>query len=187
MYTLMCVYGWICINMGCRVLWFKTWARVWILPPSFVALFLKNYLTSFMWPYHLPTCTLRIIVSLFEFEKGMATHFGIPAWRIPWTEEPGGLQSMALQRVGHDWANNTHTWDNLFTFKLLLGYSWFIIVFFIFIWSIIALQCHVGFCSITAWIAICVLMPCPSWASLHLPHPIPLGNHRALNWAPCAI
>jgi len=55
-----------------------------------------------MWPYNLPTCTLRIIVSLFEFEKGMATHFGIPAWRIPWTEEPGGLQSMALQRVGHD-------------------------------------------------------------------------------------
>ena len=35
-------------------------------------------------------------------EKGMATHFRILAWRIPWTEEPGGLQSMRLQRVGHD-------------------------------------------------------------------------------------
>ena len=35
-------------------------------------------------------------------EKGMATHFSILAWRIPWTEEPGGLQSMRLQRVGHD-------------------------------------------------------------------------------------
>ena len=35
-------------------------------------------------------------------EKGMATHSSIPAWRIPWTEEPGGLQSMRLQRVGHD-------------------------------------------------------------------------------------
>ena len=32
----------------------------------------------------------------------MATHFNILAWRIPWTEEPGGLQSMGLQRVGHD-------------------------------------------------------------------------------------
>ena len=32
-------------------------------------------------------------------EKGMATHFIIPAWRIPWTEEPGELQSMGLQRV----------------------------------------------------------------------------------------
>ena len=35
-------------------------------------------------------------------EKGMATHFSILAWRIPWTEEPDGLQSMGLQRVGHD-------------------------------------------------------------------------------------
>ena len=35
-------------------------------------------------------------------EKGMATHSSILAWRIPWTEEPGGLQSMWSQRVGHD-------------------------------------------------------------------------------------
>ena len=35
-------------------------------------------------------------------EKEMATHSSILAWRIPWTEEPGGLQSMGLQRVGHD-------------------------------------------------------------------------------------
>ena len=35
-------------------------------------------------------------------EKGMATHSSIPAWKIPWTEEPGGLQSMRSQRVGHD-------------------------------------------------------------------------------------
>ena len=34
--------------------------------------------------------------------EGMATHSSILAWRIPWTEEPGGLQSVALQRVGHD-------------------------------------------------------------------------------------
>ena len=33
-------------------------------------------------------------------EKGMATHSSILAWRIPWTEEPGGLQSLGLQRVG---------------------------------------------------------------------------------------
>ena len=33
---------------------------------------------------------------------GYATHISILAWRIPWTEEPGGLQSMGLQRVGHD-------------------------------------------------------------------------------------
>jgi len=35
-------------------------------------------------------------------EKGMATHFSILAWRIPWTEEPGGLQSTGLQRVRHN-------------------------------------------------------------------------------------
>ena len=35
-------------------------------------------------------------------EKGMVTHCSILAWRIPWTEEPGGLQSMGSQRVGHD-------------------------------------------------------------------------------------
>ena len=34
-------------------------------------------------------------------EKGMATHSSIPAWRVPWTEEPGELQSMGLQRVVH--------------------------------------------------------------------------------------
>ena len=35
-------------------------------------------------------------------EKGMATHSSSLAWRIPWTEEPGGLQSMGSQRVRHD-------------------------------------------------------------------------------------
>ena len=35
-------------------------------------------------------------------EKGMATQSSILAWRIPWTKEPGGLQSMGLQRVRHD-------------------------------------------------------------------------------------
>ena len=37
-------------------------------------------------------------------EKEMATHSSILAWEIPWTEEPGGLQFMDLQRVGHDLA-----------------------------------------------------------------------------------
>ena len=35
-------------------------------------------------------------------EKGLATHSSILSWRIPWTEEPGGVRSMGLQRVGHD-------------------------------------------------------------------------------------
>ena len=40
-------------------------------------------------------------------EEKMATYSSILPWRIPWTEETGGLQSMGLQRVGHDWATNT--------------------------------------------------------------------------------
>ena len=47
-------------------------------------------------------------------EKGMATHSSIFAWRISWTEEPGGLQSMGLQRVRHDWATkHIHTYNCL--------------------------------------------------------------------------
>ena len=41
--------------------------------------------------------------------KGMATHSSILAWRIPWAEEPGGLQAMGSQRVGHDREANTHS------------------------------------------------------------------------------
>ena len=39
-------------------------------------------------------------------EKGMAIHSSTIAWRILWTEEPGGLQSMGSPRVGHDWATS---------------------------------------------------------------------------------
>ena len=39
----------------------------------------------------------------------MATYSNIPAWRIPWTEEPGGPQSMGSQGVRHNWLTNTHT------------------------------------------------------------------------------
>ena len=35
-------------------------------------------------------------------EKGMATHSSVPVWRIPWTEEPGGFQSIGSQRVSHN-------------------------------------------------------------------------------------
>ena len=41
-------------------------------------------------------------------EKEMATHSSILAWKIPWMEQPGGLQSMGSQRVGHFWATSLH-------------------------------------------------------------------------------
>ena len=45
----------------------------------------------------------------YPLEKEMASHSSILAWKISWTEEPGGMQSMGSQRVGHDWAANTNT------------------------------------------------------------------------------
>ena len=53
----------------------------------------------------LPTIQETWVRSLGQedpLEKEMATHFSILAWKIPWTEEPGRLQSMGSQRVGHD-------------------------------------------------------------------------------------
>ena len=47
-------------------------------------------------------------------KKGMATHSSIPAWRIPLTEKPGGLQPVGSQRVRHDWVIST------FTFKVIV-------------------------------------------------------------------
>ena len=58
---------------------------------------------------HLPGMPETWVLSLGQkdpLEKEMATHSSILAWEIPWTEEPGGLQSMGSQRVGHDWVTN---------------------------------------------------------------------------------
>ena len=49
------------------------------------------------------TCMLPFIL-----EKAMAPHSSTLAWKIPWMEEPGGLQSMGSQRVGHNWATSFH-------------------------------------------------------------------------------
>ena len=57
----------------------------------------------------LPTTRETWIQSLGRedpLEKDMGTHSSILAWKIPWMEEPGGLQSMGSQRVGHDWATS---------------------------------------------------------------------------------
>ena len=68
-------------------------------------------------------------------EKEMATHSSTLAWKIPWTEEPGRLQSMGSQRVGHDWAcvciyiyiyTHTHTLMSQFFYR---DFYWFIFPF----------------------------------------------------------
>ena len=68
------------------------------------------------------TCTFHF----HALEKEMATHFSIFAWRIPGTEEPSGLPSMGLHRVGHDWSDlaaaaaDTYKVVNIKTFGILL-------------------------------------------------------------------
>ena len=54
--------------------------------------------------HHLVAFSLISLGQEDPLEEEMATHSSILAWRIPWTEEPGGLQSLVSQRVGHDWA-----------------------------------------------------------------------------------
>ena len=49
-----------------------------------------------------------------SLEESMATHSSVLAWRIPWTEEPEGLQSIGSQRVEHDWSNLTCTYMSLY-------------------------------------------------------------------------
>ena len=53
-----------------------------------------------------------------SLEKGMATHSSILAWRIPWTEEPGRLQSMGWQRVGHT------EWLSLSQNRMVVASGW---------------------------------------------------------------
>ena len=73
---------------------------IWFLIDFFMSLF--HYIHFFS--DFTSKCEHTILV-----EKEMETHSRILAWRILWTEEPGGLQSMGSQRVGLDWATNSHT------------------------------------------------------------------------------
>ena len=56
--------------------------------------------------FYLPDCSNHNIQLNTESEKAMATHSSTLAWKIPWMEEPGGLQSMGSLSVGHDWATS---------------------------------------------------------------------------------
>jgi len=72
---------------------------------------------SAMWKHcrlilSLPRSILTCIVRIYIPEKAMATHSSTLAWKIPWMEEPGGLQCVGLLRVGYDWATSL----SLFTF-----------------------------------------------------------------------
>ena len=77
-------------------------------------------------------------------EKEMATHSRILAWRIPWTEEPGGLQFMGLQRVRRNWAHvhtcgkeaRYYTDKSMSTGKKSTTYRWEFVLFGGFFWKL---------------------------------------------------
>ena len=64
---------------------------------------------------------------MYILEKEMATHSSILSWEISWIEEPGGLQSMESQRVGHDWVHkHTHTQTCVFVYQTcVFVYIWY--------------------------------------------------------------
>ena len=66
-----------------------------IFTTSLVAQLVKNLLA-------MQETQVRSLGQEDSLEEGTAIHFGLPAWRIPWTEEPGGLQSVGSHRVGCD-------------------------------------------------------------------------------------
>ena len=82
------------------ITWIWMCAQGWYLSsPSFSLKNIFEYLIKYIWLF---------------MEKEMATHSSILAWRIPWTEEPGGLQSMGSQRVRHDWSDLAAEYDYLY-------------------------------------------------------------------------
>ena len=66
-----------------------------------------------------------------SLEKDMATHSSILAWRISWTEEPGGLQSMGSQGAGHDWTTTSSPWHLFSAVWLGCAFVCFHVFFFL--------------------------------------------------------
>ena len=91
---------------GSSNIWFfshhvKIINSVYLIEASLVAQSVKN-------PPMMQETWVRSLGWENPLEKQMARHASILAWEIPWTEEPGGLQSMRSQRVGHDWATSLY-------------------------------------------------------------------------------
>ena len=97
---------------------YKPWSCK--LSKMWTCVLMSNHIGKFTVLAHIVTHMhpLQVVVLLctlwysIELAKTMATHSSTLAWKIPWTDEPGGLQSMGLRRVRHDWATSL----SLFTF-----------------------------------------------------------------------
>ena len=98
----------------------QTWLRDWTTTMIFTFYWLHSLVAQMV--KNLPAKQETWVWSLSQedpLEKGMAIHCSILAWRIPWIEEPGGLQSMGSHRVGHGWMTNTYQ-----RYRFPLGQGW---------------------------------------------------------------
>ena len=131
---------------------------IWYFFNSFYVQFYSIYVQS----YHLTSLLAQLIKNLpavqetqvrflgqkDPLEKEMAAHSSILAWKIPWTGEPGGLQSTGSHSIGHDWVTNT-----LLHLPLVCCYYLYIFLKIISNCRIIALLRCVGFCHTWTWIS----------------------------------
>ena len=118
-------------------------------------------------------------------ETGMATHSTILVWKIPWIEEPGELQSIGLQKVGHNWATNTLTFILVFLFCAFL----FLLFIFPFILCVVSVFRRFGFIILLShsnyvWMLasfllkiICFFFRCGNIVSY-----LVMGEERRLSW-----
>ena len=100
----------------------KSWSRRDTCPPKFIA---ALFTTAKIWKQFRCTSVDKRMKKLWymyiythKLEKKMATHSSILAWKIPWTEELGRLQSLGSHRVGHDWTcmHGTHMKYDTYTY-----------------------------------------------------------------------
>ena len=104
----------------------------------------------------------------------MATHPSILAWKISWTQEPGGLQSMGLQRVGHDWATNTHIF--IHTYMIYIFFKCFFIIFY---YKILNVTLYAIQWDLVVYLAYIQLFASANPKLLIYPScPFPFGNHK---------
>ena len=90
-------------------------------------------------------------------EEEVTTHSSILAWEIPWTEEPGRLQSMGLYRVRHSWSTNTH-YEHV---ARRICFVWFLLIYFFLTWTIF--KVFIEFVTILLLFYILVFGSCSMW------------------------
>ena len=97
--------SWICYSTAFWPPWFLMRNQLWIL----LSLPCKQWVTSFLLLSRVLPFFLPFYYQQYDnAEKAMAPHSSTLAWKIPWTEEPGGLQSMGSLGVGHDWVTSLY-------------------------------------------------------------------------------